>query len=232
MRPGASTLRLSSYQVARKPVPHLRGRYSRLAGLGQTTDRSQFDIAGNLLRQQNTQIKQLEQAVANANVPGVANPDLAALGASVIEARRRYQDLLTAYIYAYGISFGPPDTTGLQLGQWQVYVATGVGIAAILAGIYELNKYLNNVQTQAQAAQSQAVANQAQQQNISYAQQQLAAAQASGDQAAAAQWQKVLDANQAYQASGAGTGSATDFFSKNWPWFLLGGAGLLLITRS
>jgi hypothetical protein len=231
MRPGANTLRLSSYQVARKPVPHLRGRYSRLAGPSE--DRSQFDLAGNLLRNQNVQIKQLEQFVASASVPGQANPALAALGASVIEARRRYQDLLTAYIYAYGVSFGPPDTTGLQLGQWQVYVATGVGITAILAGIYELNKYLNNVQAQAQAAQSQAAANQQQQQNISYAQQQLAAAQATGDQASAAQWQKVLDANQAYQAAGgAGAGSATDFFSKNWPWFLLGGAGLLLVMRS
>jgi len=229
MRPGANTLRLSSYQVARKPVPHLRGRYSRLAGLGE--DRSQYDLAGNMLRNANITIKALEQSLINAHAAGDANY-VNQMSGPIQTARSRYQDLLTAYIYAYGIAFGPPDTTGLELGQWQVYVATGVGIAAILAGIYELNKYLNNVQAQAQAAQSQAAANQAQQQNISYAQQQLAAAQASGDQAAAAQWQKVLDANQAYQAAGAGAGGATDFFSKNWPWFLLGGAGLLLVMRS
>jgi|SRR5579884_435336 hypothetical protein len=230
MRPGPNSLLLSSYQLARKPVPHLRGRYR--PGLGQSSgqDRSQFDVAGSLLRQQNAQIKSLEQLVISLNVPGVANPQLATFSAAVAEARRRYQDLLTAYIYAYGIAFGPPDTTGLQLGQWQVYVATGVGIAAILAGIYELNKYLNNVQSQAQAMQAQAAANQQQQQNIQFAQQQLAAAQASGDQASAAQWQKVLDANKPYQ-SAAATSSASDFLTQNWPWLALGGAGLLLLLR-
>lgn len=235
-RPSPYDIRLSCQQCFRKPVPMLKGyrafKYAGLRGLGDApANRSDFDIAGNMLRQQNAQIKSLEQSLITANQNGDQSY-VRQMGPQVIEARNRYEALKTAYIYAYGTSFGPPDTTGLDLGQWQVYVVSGVGIAVIIAGIYELNKYLNNVAQQAQALQSQAQANQAQQSNIAFAQQQLAQAQASGDEAAVAQWSAVIQANASYQTPGAqGSQSFMDFVKANAGWIAAGVAAVFVLPR-
>lgn len=218
---------VSCYQYAKRSPALLgcgscRGRnMGGLAAMG-AEDRSQYDLAGNMLRQANTTLKTMEQQYQQA-APGTYP---AAIGSGLIEARQRYTQLLQAYIYAYGVAFGPPDTAGLQ--QWQIYVATGVGIAVVVAGIYELNKFLNNQQTQMQAALVQANANVAQQSNITYAQQQLSAAQASGDQAAIDQWTAVLQANAAYGVPPAAQ-SFTDFLTKNAGWVAAGVAGLFLV---
>jgi hypothetical protein len=107
-----------------------------------------------------------------------------------------------------------------------------LGIAAVTAGIYELNKYINVLQTEANAKLAQSAANQAQQSNIQFAQQQMATAQAAGDEAGVAQWQQVLQANASYQPAPPGTtGSFSDFFMQNWPWFLAGGVGLIVLSK-
>jgi len=161
-----------------------------------------------------------------------ANPIVAqAIGAQVVEAQQRYTELLQAYIYAYSAVFGTgPDVTGMELGQWQVYVVVGVGIAVIAAALVELEQYIQSLQTQANAAQTQATADSTQQNNIQYAQGQLSQAQAAGDAAGVAQWTAVLQANTAYQG-GAAPQTFTSWAMSNWGWLALGLAGVIVVPK-
>jgi hypothetical protein len=200
-----------------------RRRYAQRGRLGQDgSDLSQYDLAGQTLRAINQRLKALEGSLAS-------NPDIAQqIGAQVIKARQRYTDLLQAYIYAYGVAFGPPDTTGLQLGQWQLYVVAGIGIAAILAAAYELDRYMTAVENQAQSALVQSQASAQQQQTLLSLRQQLLQAQATGDTVKSAQ---ILSAMKSVGASGpAAAGSQTfmDFVSQNAGLLAVGAAALFI----
>jgi hypothetical protein len=200
-----------------------RRRYAQRGRLGQDgSDLSQYDLAGQTLRAINQRLKALEGSLAS-------NPDIAQqIGAQVIKARQRYTDLLQAYIYAYGVAFGPPDTTGLQLGQWQLYVVAGIGIAAILAAAYELDRYISAVENQARSALVQSQASAQQQQTLLSLQQQLLQAQATGDTVKSGQ---ILNAMKAVGASGpAAAGSQTfmDFVSQNAGLLAVGAAALFI----
>ncbi len=240
-------LTLSSRQVWVKPSPRIAlARAHRSRGLGQwrgglpslfdsgNGDRSQFDIAGNALRDANGKLQGIEahlRQVALSAGPGGATPELETLLRDSIKARDRYNSLLQAYIYAYGIAFGPPDTTGLELGQWQVYVASGVGIAVLLAAIYELDRFLDIL---AQRAQAQAAAAQSQieqQQNIAHAQEQLEKCQSAGDAACAAQWAAVIKANQAYQGGAPGGETFMQWIMRNAGWVAAGAVAVLIVPR-
>lgn len=180
---------------------------------------SQSNYTAAQLRQCNTHLIALEQMLAQ-NVS--ANPNFVqTMSGPIQNARSRYTKILQAYIYAYGTAFGSaPDTTGLE--QWQIYVAAGVGIAAIAAAAYELYQYITGVlepQAQAQVAATQ---------NATYAMNQAKAAQQAGDSATAAQW---LGVAQAASNAGAKPPSTIAWFEENWPWLAAAAAGLILLPK-
>jgi hypothetical protein len=221
--------------VHRTPAPALRGiRNMRGLGgygrqLGDTTpDRSQYDTAGNLLQQANANLKALESAYAQT--PSTYS---AATGSELISLRSRYSQILSAYIQVYGTAFGPPNTAGLEgLGQWQLYVGAALGIAGIIAAIYEWNKIENNTAAQMQAEVAQAQANQAQQANVAAAQTNLAQAIAAGDTAAAAQWTAALQANPVYQDPNAPAPTSTLItFLSTYGVYIAVGIGALLVAK-
>ena len=232
----SSRLSLSQTQRWARPNARLSAHMGRfgprgplLQGLGQSSgaSTSQYNAVAQMLVAANAGIKSLEASVA-------ASPDVArAIGAQVIEAQQRYTELLQAYIYAYSAVFGTgPDVTGMELGQWQVYVVVGVGIAVIAAALVELEQFIQSLQTQANAALAQAQADQAQQSNVAYAQNQLSAAQAAGDAAGVAQWTSVLQANASYQGPTAGSGSFRSWISGNWGWVALAAAGIVVLPKT
>jgi len=209
-----------------------RGRL--LSGLG--IDLSQYNVAQQYLAQTNQQLLALEAQIQQ-------NPSVAqAIGADEINARNRYSSLLQYYIMAYQTATGSaPDVTGLEgLGQWQVYVAAGVGIAVIVAALVELQQYISGVlQPQAAAALATAQASSQAQANTSALtaqainlQNQANAAAATGDTATAANLQAQANALLGTaQATAVGTttpapGTFSQWLSANWP--LVAGAGVAL----
>jgi hypothetical protein len=204
-----------------------------LGSLGQE-DRSQYDLAGNLLRQINQKLKAIEaQLRAQMPAPGTQDPALAEALGKLIEAQKRYNDLLQAYIYAYGIAFGPPDTRGLELGQWQVYVGAGIGIAVIIAAAYELNKYLDALGQEAQAKAIQAQTAQDAQKQAAMLQDQAAAAYSAGDTARGDQLAALArqQADIATVTGASGTETFTQWITRNAGWVAAGAAAVLLLPR-
>lgn len=202
----------------------------RTSTLGDDQDVGILQGKANALASQLAQINQriVEQGqqIVQLTQSGV---DAKAEAAQLMNARNQFEDTVSKFTFAYRALFGstPPGLSGLGIDPGTLLTVAAI-LAAVATAVYIIIRILDENDASIAAKQAQAVANQAQQQNIAYAQQQLAAAQASKDQAAAAQWQEVLDANQAYQTAGAGPG--VDFFSKNWPWFLLGGGFLLFLV--
>jgi hypothetical protein len=200
-----------------------------LQGLG-AADRSQYDLAGNLLATANANLKADEASYA-ANSSAYSSDT----GHQLIALRNRYTTLLQAYIYAYSAAWGgAPNTTGLEyggLGQWQVYAVSGVAIGVIVAGLYEWNQHENNLRLQMQAELTQAQTGQAAQAQASALQDQAAKAYASGDTAAgdalsamAKQQIGVAQASVTPQASQ----SFPDWIKSNLGWVAAGVAGVFL----
>jgi type II secretory pathway component PulL len=193
------------------PDPRRTDKRTRLNFLSDGEDRSQYDLAGNLLRDANSRLKALEAQFASRTLSNDFGPKL-------IEARNRYETLLSAYIYAYGAAFGPPDTTGLEglrpqrqnLGQFQIYVAAGVAIAVIVAALYELGSYISVLEQQA-ATQANAQQQAANLQNQAAAAYQTGDA-STGDKLTALAQQQINLAN-----------PPSNWLSSNWPWLVGGG---------
>lgn len=219
--------------MRRQLACHCRPPANRgLRGLG-AVDLSQFNLAQQLFGQSKAQLQSIyQQYVAN---PGVFSADT---GTKLTEAQSRYTTLLDAYIYAYGLATGKTFDAvnaglagGQGLGQFVTYIAAGVGIAAIVAGLYELNKFMNALQSQTGSELAAAQAKLQATQNIASAQQQMAAAQAAGDTNAVAQWQAVIDSNSVVAGTPpSGSESFGDFLTNNWMW-IAGGVGALFFAR-
>jgi hypothetical protein len=231
-------MRLSCYQCWSKPTPRQLGRYyaRRHRGLG-AEDRDQYNAVAGVLRESNVKLKALESQLFTLapSMQGTGNTDFIALIKKISDARLRYNDLLKAYIYAYGIAFGPPDTAGLELGQWQVYVISGVGIAVILAAAYELYRYITGVlEPEAQAKLTQQQTASAAQQQATALQQQAAAAYAAGDTPRGDQL-TAMAAQQSGIATSAGAGpgaeSFTQWITRNAGWVAAGAAAVFLVPK-
>jgi len=200
-------------------APYMRRGFQ---GLG-AVDLSQYNVAQKMLSTANANLQALAMAYAN-------NPTAfpATFGNQLIEAQQRYTTILQAYIYAYGLAVGsPPNTTGLEgLGQWQTYVAAGVGIVAILAALYELNRFISVLQTQAQNAPVLTA-----QANIAGAQAALAAANASGDPTEIATAQANFDTITAAEANSlTPPPTSGSWLANNWP-ILAGGVLAIFLVR-
>ncbi|MGH8135070.1 MAG: hypothetical protein ACRER4_01885 [Steroidobacteraceae bacterium] len=230
-------LMLSCQQCWTKPsVRQLAGmhRRRRNRGLG-AEDRSDFDLAGNLLRDANQKLKAIEaQLRSQMPTPGTQNLALGEALRKLLEARQRYNSLVQAYIYAYGIAFGPPDTSGLELGQWQVYVISGVAIGVIVAAAYELNKYLDVLGQQAQTQATQSQTAQDAQKQAAMLQDQAAAAYSAGDATRGDQL-TALARQQAQIAQATGGGGASESFTqwitRNAGWVAAGAAAVFLVPK-
>lgn len=200
-----------------------------LQGLG-AEDRSQYDVAGNMLAQGNANLK-ADEAQYAAN-PGSFSTDT---GKQLIELRNRYSTLLQAYIYAYSAAWGgAPNIVGLQytgLGQWQVYVGAGVAIAAIAAGIYEFNQHENNLRLQMQAELTQAQTASSAQAEAAKLQEQAAAAYQSGDTQTGDQLTALANQQIAIAKSQPGSGGLTDTLKQYAGWIVAGVVGLVLIRE-
>jgi hypothetical protein len=211
----------------------LGGGLGRL-GAGTAADTTQYSLAAGLFRQARVALNQLQQSYAQT--PDAFSSDTLQ---RINESQQRYTTLLNAYIYAYAAAVGnPPDTTGLLghggpgLGQWQTYVVVGVAIGVIVAGLYELNQYLQATQMQAQADlnKSQTAMNaQAQAANL---QNQAAAAYASGDTTTGDSL--TVLANQASAIATSASAPAqtlSDFVSQNAGWIAAGVAAVVILPR-
>ena len=179
---------------------------------------SQLQQAQAAIDANNQTILQLEQSQ-----PGI---DLSAEGAQQVQAQNQQNDAVNKFTLVYRAVYGtvPPGLSGL--GQFDpVSLGTIVGIVAalgIVAGIIAaVFKIANTVQQSLQVKQTQA-------NNFGFAQQQLAAAQASGDTAAAAQWAAIVQQQAPMQAPG---GGFLGWIQQNVGWVVAGVVGVVLIRE-
>lgn len=212
-------------------------RAAQLRGLGDTTTAqlpSMIQAANNAMNALYGQIAQYPDAIS------------ATSNEMVQDLQARLTAIEQAYWTLYQISTGqaPPTLAGLnglmrarrlsgrslaalgQIFQWTI----GLGsLALIAAALYEWNKAQNNTAAQIAADVQKWQALQSQQTNVTYAQQMLAAAQASGDTVAAAQWAQAIADNPAYNVTTPTTPGITDWLTANWPWLAAGVFGLVVL---
>ena len=168
----------------------------------------------------NQTILQLQQSQ-----PGI---DLSAEGAQQNQTQQQLNTQRDDFTLVYRAVFGtvPPGMSGLgQFDPTSLLTIAGVvaALGVISAGIYAVIKVTNTVSQSLSVKQTQA-------NSYSYAQQQLADAQARGDAAAAAQWAALLQ--QTSSAGGGGGGSSfPDWIKSNLGWVAAGVAGVFLVRE-
>jgi hypothetical protein len=166
----------------------------------------------------NQTILQLQQSQ-----PGI---DLSSEGQQNLQAQNQLNTQRDEFTMVYRAVYGtvPAGFSGLgQIDPSSLLTIAGViaALGVISAGIYAVIKITNTVSQSLQVKQTQA-------NSYSYAQQQLAAAQQSGDTAAAAQWAAVLAQT---AGAGGGSGSFLDWVKSNAGWIAAGTAGVILVRE-
>jgi hypothetical protein len=189
-----------------------RSSYFVRAGMGD--DQTDWYNAADYFRQARQKLNTLEDGMRADS--GFAQQ----YGADIVKLENQYQSLLQQFLVGYRAVFGtvPSGVSGLGWGPVVIGITAAVVVAGITALIYELNKYLNILQTRAATAGTQAQAQtQALSSLITAAQQ----ATAAGDSTTA----NALYAQAAQVAQAAGLTAApasTDFFSQYGGTLLIG----------
>jgi Na+-transporting methylmalonyl-CoA/oxaloacetate decarboxylase gamma subunit len=234
---------LGAYPMRRRRMAINSGARASLRGMGALGMTMPF--AGSLQPQVNQISQQMAQAQAqidanNQNIVTLNQQgvDVSAEAAQNLQAQNQLStavdDFTTFYRAVYGTV--PPGLSGMgQFDPASLSTIAGAAvalsvIAGLVAAVWQICQTvqasiavkMQNAQTAGQAAN-----------NVAYAQQQLAAAQAAGDSAAEAQWQAALsDAYSAQQgANAANQPPPPSWISQNWIWVAGGAAVLLVATK-
>lgn len=221
------------------------GNLGRLRGLGDSVlcpgpVKSQLDDLAAKLAQAQSDITATGQQITAAVRAG---QNMADAGQLLSQQQADLNSMISALTYGYRTFCGtvPPFLSGVYTGGpnrsfrgMGVIPAIPIGTAAVLiAGLVAAIAawWIYEQQLKDKVNQKIADAQGQQQNNIAYAQQQLANAFQSGDTAAQAAWQKVLDDA---AAASPGLNPPSDigkWLSDNWPWVAGGAAAFLLLPR-